>query len=280
MKRLWFNALLWGTLLAEYGICAEQKEIVHKLSPDEFESLWEADENEETSLLNQQQNITAVPVVEDPFSDIKEGWALFSQQKYDEAFNYIYLQSMNKKYSACYLLAQYYEYGLGKIYTEIKSANELYLSVIIHSNNAYLISKAEEGYGRTLESVKAKMKIDTTDLNEGAKMPKPSRSEDENALFSGLGVGWALFTQKRYKEAYIHIYCLTHSSGLHSFLGQYLLAQYHEYGYGETTRNMNHANTLYLAVLLNCDNDLLSEKAEEGYGRTIKLLKDEKEAGY
>lgn len=271
--------MFWGTLLMGDVLSAEQEKRVHKITQQEFENLWEADQNEETKFLTQEENIKTEVPIEDLYSDIKEGWALFSQKKYEEAFKYIYPMSMHISYPACYLLAQYYEYGLGKIYPEIKRANELYLSVIINSDNAYLISKAEDGYARTLETVKATMKIDVTDLDEVANIPKPFRSHDETSLFSGLGVGWALFTQKRYEEAYSHIYCSTHGRGINVFLGQYLLAQYHEYGFGKTTRNVSHANKLYLTVFLGSSNDLLSAKAEEGYARTIKALHDEKNNG-
>ncbi len=269
-------------LAAGHGMTAEQTEIktketthkfLQKITKEEFDDLWEDDEKFE-KIKTVTQKITKEDIPEDElFSCLKEGWALFTQKKYDEAFSTIYLQSMQNVYPTRYLLAEYYEYGLGKINKDIKIANVLYLSVILNSDINWLSRKAEEGYARTLQVIKDNIVIQVTDLNVIAIIENPLRTDGENELFTTMGIGWVLFTQKKYEEAFDYICFMALYPGLKGYLAYYLLAQYNEYGLGKIPKNIKQANEYYLSVLLHGGNELLTKKAEEGHARTVKRSK-------
>jgi hypothetical protein len=219
----------------------------------EFDRLWDLEKEEKEKSTQEAHKI-------DYFS-------LFNQRKYEEAFAYLYLNSHNCGRAKIFL-AQYYEYGLGKIYKDIKSANNLYLSVLSNNYDNYLIKEAEEGYERTLKILKSTIKIDVTDLHEVGKFKKAPRSDAENTLFAVIGVGWASFTQKKYKDAFNHIYLRSLNN---CYPSRFLLAEYYEYGLGSTAKDFKVAKDLYSSVMLNCDNELLKRKAEEGHARMSNI---------
>src|ERR1700722_3332776 len=50
------------------------------------------------------------------FSSPGEGWELYKLQDYKTAFNHLYLRSINGECTAQYLIAGFYEQGLGPIF--------------------------------------------------------------------------------------------------------------------------------------------------------------------
>lgn len=86
----------------------------------------------------------------DLFYCLGKAWDLFQQREYEKAFSPIYLLSRKDNPQAQFLLGKFYEFGLGKIYKDMKKAAELYTQANVNSDNIYLRKKAVAALNRTI----------------------------------------------------------------------------------------------------------------------------------
>jgi TPR repeat protein len=124
-----------------------------------------------------------------------------------------------------------------------------------------------EGYNKKEDSCHR----DQDKLMESAKKSKDSEKDE---VFSCLGKGFVLFKQKKYEEAFNHIYLL---SMRRDYAAQYLLGTFYEYGLGNIHKNINSAYNLYVSAYCNSSDDYLIYLADAGISRTIKYIKFNKE---
>lgn len=89
-------------------------------------------------------------------SSLGKSWTLFKHKDYENAFQIIYVLSLTGIPQADYLIALFYEYGLGKIFKSPKNASNFYVKTIVDTKDRdlnLLEMKAEEGLKRTLLNI-------------------------------------------------------------------------------------------------------------------------------